>query len=133
MTTYYARTIEDEVLEIQADSAQEAAEEYVRSGEWPEADETQWVPVRVWHEDADGNEIEDGEFNIPVHPRAPRCVDARGHEWIEDVRPQLHGGGVWYRYRCARCGLHRATDTYAHDPATGCDGCAVTYFFEMEG
>ena len=81
---YYADDGNCEV-EIWAASAQEAAQEYVDDGDWPDDDSTWWCNIRVASADdvdADRNGAEWGRLKIAVHPREPDCNDdSDGHDW----------------------------------------------------
>lgn len=112
-------------IEITADSAREAAQEYVDGGSWGHDDETFRVDVYVQEIDEDGDEIGDREcITITVEPDEPDCVDGEGHDWQspysvlgglkENPGVQGHGGGVILKKVCAHCGRYKITDTWAN-------------------
>lgn len=115
-------------IEISADSAQDAAQEYVDGGSWGTDDETQYIDVYVQEIDAAGEEVGDREcITITIDPTEPDCDDGCDHDWQSphDVLGGLqenpgvwgHGGGVIIREVCAHCGVYRITDTWANHGA----------------
>jgi hypothetical protein len=125
-----------------AETAEEAAEDYVSSGDWGDNDgKTFWVDVDTWRRgtvlDEDGDEVElkidEKSHSIAVEPDEPECESDEGcHEWespfevlggIEE-NPGCwgHGGGVVIREVCRHCGMYREKDTWAQDPNTGAQG-----------
>lgn len=112
-------------IEITADSAQEAAQEYVDGGSWGHDNETFRIDVYVQEIDEDGEEIGDREcITITVEPDEPECVDGDEHDWQspysvlggleETPGVQGHGGGVIIRRVCAHCGKYKIKDTWAN-------------------
>jgi hypothetical protein len=119
MTTYYCNDGNAE-LEIEAESAQDAAQEYVDGGDWGEGEKTTWVSVCVTPrcvmcegsgedenaaDDATDEEKEcvscdgtgrieaDREYiTITIEPDEPSCTDSRGddHDWQSPI--ELVGG-----------------------------------------
>jgi len=122
-------------LDIEASSAQEAAEEYFEAGSWAESDPedgTYWVRVRVWELVSDGNPADDEEATdhlFEVKPLEPDCESAaQRHQW-EHHSCRGNGGGVIVTEVCGRCGLLRHTDTWAqlHDTGEQAPGDRVSY------
>ena len=122
-------------VEIEADSAQEAAQEYVDGADWGESDKTRWVNVYVKEikRRADQERI-----TIRLDPPEPECSGGNEHDWQsplslvggikENPGVQGHGGGVVIAEVCMRCGCARTTDTWAQDPETGEQGLrSVSY------
>jgi len=111
---------------VDAASPREAAEEYVRTSEWPESSATSWVRVRVSHRVPSRRgitEIDDGVYFVPIDPKEPPCTEGPldPHEW--DLRSEVgHGAGLIVTEVCTRCGVRRVTDTWATDPETGRQG-----------
>jgi len=131
--------VEEEFPEM--DTAREAAEEYVETGDWNDVEETFWVDVRVWKKgtvvDEDGEEttlrINQESFSIAVEPDEPDCDSDEGcHEWESpyevlgglEENPGCfgHGGSVILHYVCRHCGMYRIVDHWATDPCTGAQG-----------
>lgn len=118
-------------LEIEANSAEEAAREYVDGGD---CSETIWINVYVTPVDDSGEAIEDERerMTITLDPDEPDCEDGEEHDWrspysvlggIEE-NPGVwgHGGGVIIDEVCAHCGRYKTTDTWAQNPETGEQG-----------
>lgn len=131
MATYLADDGNAEI-EITADSAQEAAQEYVDSGSWGEVEATTWITVYVQEVDDEGNQIGDrGRHKIALQPDEPECA-AYEHDWRsphsivggleENPGVHGHGGGVVLNEVCGRCGAKRTTDTWAQDRTDGMQG-----------
>lgn len=124
-------------IEIDAETPQEAAQEYVDGGDWGDSDSTQWISV--WVSGGDLDEGDSERITITIEPNEPDCTGERdGHEWTApwDVVGGLkespgvygHGGGVTIREVCMHCGCGRLTDTWAQDPSTGEQGLtSVSY------
>ena len=115
-------------IEISADSAQEAAQEYVDGGSWGNDDETQFIDVYVQEIGADGDEVGDREcITITVEPDEPGCIAEHEHDWQspyevlgglkENPGVWGHGGGVIIREVCVHCGMYCITDTWANHGA----------------
>lgn len=118
-------------VEITADSAQEAAEEYVSDGDWGEIESTTWINVYV-QETKDGEDVGRRErCKVGLHPKDPSCTQDE-HDWQaphsivgglkENPGVHGHGGGVTIAEVCMHCGCERVTDTWAQDPETGEQG-----------
>jgi len=112
-------------LEIHADTAQEAAQEYVDGGDW-NAESTVWVHVTCTDESG-----EEEEITIEVNPDEPSCEGGESHDWQSpsllgglDENPGVvgHGGGVIRTEICAHCGTYRVSDSWAQDPDGGEQG-----------
>ena len=118
-------------LDIEAESAQEAAQEYVDGGDWGEATETQWISVNCWLLDEDGHPGDNCDVEtvlVEVDAEEPECSHEQGHEWLHRFT-RGHGGGVIVTEVCGRCGMVRTTDTWHQDHCTGhlCPGDHVRY------
>lgn len=118
------------------DTNQDAIDEFIADNDFEEGDETYWVKAEAYREgiDEDGRvtKVEFIEHKFPVHPKEPRCVDAKDHEWesphdllggLED-NPGVFGkgGGVIIERVCVRCGCSKVEDTWAQDRETGEQG-----------
>lgn len=116
-------------VEIEADSAREAAQEFIYGGDYPPVAETDWVDVQVVLAAPDGSRPTDADpktITVAVDPHEPGCPD-EAHDWTE-IRVIGHGGGVVSTDRCRICGLLRHTDTWAQRRDTGEQGLtAVSY------
>jgi hypothetical protein len=130
-------------VEIEADSAQEAAQEYVDGGDWGEDDETFWIDVFVQEVDEDGEEVGDREsVTIQVDPPEPKCVEDQEHEWKspysvlgglkENPGVQGHGGGVIIREVCKHCGKYKTEDTWAQNSNNGQQGLDSVKYEEAD-
>lgn len=122
----------NEDVEIEAETAKEAAELYAEEGDWPDG-HTFWVNVYV--QPSTGDEEADFDqrqfFKIPVHPEEPECSED-DHDWQSpysllgglESNPGVwgHGGGVKYTEVCMNCGCGRHVDTWAQDPQDGQQG-----------
>lgn len=145
MPTYYCDDGNAE-LEIEAESAEDAAREYVEGGDWTDdsgrVERTCWIHVHTEERiqvagpgDA-GPQYVRGErewHTIAVQSEAPPCPSDEGeHDWrsphhivggiAENPGVWGHGGGVIIHECCMRCGTGRTTDTWAQDPETGEQG-----------
>lgn len=122
-----------------ADSAREAAEEYVSDGDWGDDSSTSWVDVHTWRIGLqlgdDGVEeirVDEETHTIAIEPREPACADGHEHDWRSphsvvggcESNPGVwaHGGGVVITEVCLHCGRYRDTDTWAQHPQTGEQG-----------
>lgn len=120
-----------------ADSAAEAAAEYVAGGDWGDDDSTRWILVDCWRAavgiDEDGDivtaRVDETAETVTLDPPAPDCEDGEEHDWACDhavvggceENPGVwgSGGGVRMVRHCRLCGCGQHTDTWAQDPATG--------------
>lgn len=123
-------------IEIEADSAEGAAREYVAGGDWTADGEaraarrTIWIDVYVWS--ADGDRLDAERIGVTLDPPEPECDDRPDHDWQspyellggmeENSGVQGHGGGVVITEVCTHCGAYRITDTWAQRPDTGEQG-----------
>lgn len=126
-------------IEITADSAEEAAQEYVDGGDWGDRSETSWISVYVQEIDEDGEEVGEREsITVTLDAEEPDCVDGQAHDWRspysvigglkENPGVWGHGGGVIIREVCAHCGRYKITDTWAQNRSTGEQGLtSVSY------
>lgn len=125
-------------IEIEADSAEEGAREYVAGGDWrAEGDGTTWVTVTVTDEDGD-----DSSYTITVDPDEPPCVDGEAHDWQSplevvggiDENPGVwgHGGGVIMTEVCRHCGRYQVIDTWAQNPEGGEQGLTSTVYRDAD-
>jgi len=116
-------------IEIEAESPEEAAQEYVDGGSWEKESSTQWIHVYVW---GGGIPEDDREKHvITLHPAPPECTENE-HEWEspyevvggikENPGVWGHGGGVVITEVCRHCGCYRVTDTWAQDMSDGQQG-----------
>lgn len=132
MTTYKCDDGNGEV-EIEANSAEEAAREYVDGGDWGLIERTTWINVYVTDEDDERERVK-----VALHPPEPACVDGCNHDWDNphelvggcESNPGVwgHGGGVIINEACMRCGCKRTTNTWDYDRETGEQGLeSVTY------
>jgi hypothetical protein len=119
-------------VEITADSAQDAAEEYVSDGDWGEIESTTWINVYVQEVNKDREDVGGRErCKVVLHPKVPSCTQDE-HDWQsphsivgglkENPGVHGHGGGVTIAEVCMHCGCERVTDTWAQDPVTGEQG-----------
>ena len=121
-------------LAIEADSAAEAAQEYVDQGDYGPVTTTTRVNVRctptLCEVGIDGEPAYmtgDAEYvTIVIQPVPPACTDGHDeHDWCapyevvgglrENPGVWGHGGGVICREVCQRCGVYRVTDTDAQE------------------
>jgi hypothetical protein len=112
-------------LDIEADSAREAAEEYVSSGDFEPRERTCWIRVRC--ESADDSDL----IKVAIEPIEPKCEAGHAHAW-RDGEPSGSGGGRLYIDTCRRCGVRRSTDTWASDPADGEQGLTQLAYLEAD-
>lgn len=123
-------------VEIEADSAREAAEEYVETGDWGVIEKTFWVDIYATDEDG-----EETIVTVTTHPPEPECVEA-SHEWAspysllggcrENPGVWGHGGGIISKEVCRHCGVYRTSDTWAQDPNTGAQGLESISYDEAD-
>jgi len=126
-------------IEIRAETALEAAQEYVDDGDWNPIESTSWITVYVQQIGPDGEEI--GERNvhtIAIEPQEPDCSHDDGHDWQspyevlgglkENPGVWGKGGGVVVTEVCAHCGQYRITDSWAQNRETGEQGLTSTEY-----
>jgi hypothetical protein len=102
-------------VEIEADSAREAAEEYAYDA-FETTRETQWITILVISPDGERT-----HEKITIEPEIPVCE--KGHE--HDFAPGDawgHGGGITRTDICSHCGLRKHIDTWAQDMSDGEQG-----------
>lgn len=120
-------------IEVEAESAEEAAQEYVDGGDWGDVSRTTWINVYVQEVDEDGEDIGDRErVKVTVDPDEPPCLEHEEHDWRsphelvggckENPGVRGHGGGVIIVEACVRCGCKRTTNTWDYDRETGEQG-----------
>jgi hypothetical protein len=138
MTTYEVSdgTSWDTIEAANDDAAIEAAEAWLRDGDWPD-EETVYLSAAVMR---DGEEI--GTVEVTLPPRAPACVRGHDHEWCRPVEvvgglrenPGVHGsgGGVKVTEVCRHCGRRQHTDTWATDPRNGQQGVERVWYSEPD-
>ena len=104
-------------ITIEAESARDAAREYVEGGDWGESNSTMFHRIHVA---LDGEVVD--TVTVTTDPAEPPCESTTdGHEWHEaDVRG--NGGGVVVTETCTHCGVRKITDTWATNPCNGTQG-----------
>ncbi len=141
--TTYRCTDGNADVDIEAESAEDAAQEYVDGGEWgmdEEGAKTTWIDVWCTPLDEDGEPDEDEreKVTITLQPTEPECSSEDGHDWQSPIEvvggieenPGVwgKGGGVTITEVCSHCGCYRDTDTWAQRPDTGEQGLrSVSY------
>jgi len=124
-------------VEIEAETAQQAAQEYADGGDWGDYESTIWIDVQVADE---CGEIE--QITIALDPPEPKCSEPTGHDWrspysvvggIKD-NPGVwgHGGGVVITSVCKHCGCYVINDTWAQNPDNGEQGLKSTQYKESD-
>jgi hypothetical protein len=130
-------------IEITAESAEEAAQDYVDGGDWDDIEETTWINVYVQEIDEAGEAVGDRErIKITLDPEEPDCENADEHDWQsphevvgglkENPGVYGHGGGVIITEVCAHCGGYRERDTWAQDHETGEQGLESVEYREAD-
>lgn len=132
-----------------AESAEDAAQEYVDGGDWGDRSETSWIRVYVWQTalalDDDGEPIDltidRDSHTVTLEAEEPDCTED-DHDWQSPIEvvggieenPGVwgHGGGVIITEVCAHCGVYRVTDTWAQDPSTGEQGLESVEYREAD-
>ena len=129
-------------VEITADTAEEAAQEYVDGGDWEAESATWWIDIYCAPVGEDGEPMDDETetITITVDPDEPDC-SASDHDWCS---PQMlgglesnpgvwgHGGGVEITEVCRHCGVYRVTDTWAQRQDTGEQGLRSVEYREAD-
>ena len=123
-------------IEIEAESAQDACQQYVDGGDWGSEAKTSWVRVTATEiadevEDLDAPEPESETYTIEIPPTEPECCGG-DHDWASPLsvvggikeNPGVygHGGGVICTEVCRHCGCYQITDTWAQNPENGAQG-----------
>jgi hypothetical protein len=125
---------------IEAETAEEAAQEYVDGGSWGmevEGATTTWIDVRCTPI-VDGKPDDDERecVTVTLQPPEPKCTESehdwQSPEWLggcsENPGVWGKGGGVVCTDVCSHCGTYRVTDTYAQRSDTGEQGLrSVSY------
>ena len=136
LTTWGARDSGGGEIEVECDTAQEAAQEFVDGGEWGENKETFWVNVRVWRNGVNARgaivAVDEETITIEVAPIEPECSHEDGHDWQSPhsivggckENPGVYGsgGGVIITQVCMHCGCGQHTDTWAQNSENGQQG-----------
>jgi hypothetical protein len=127
-------------IEIEADSAQDAAQEYVDEGDWGDDAKTFWVDVWVTPLDDEGLAGERECITVTVKPDEPDCAHEAGHAWGQPYEllgglrenPGVvgSGGGVKGRDVCLLCGVARDWDNWAQRPDTGEQGLSSVEYVQ---
>lgn len=105
-------------INVEAATAEEAAQEYVGSGDWSPELQTYWINVNV--ADADGD-VE--TVKVSVHPEDP--TSEKDGEWVYQGC-QGSGGGVKTFYE--RGGWQKTVDSWGQDMQDGVQGLeAISY------
>ena len=130
-------------IEIEAETAEEAAQKYVDGGDWEPSAETWWIDIRCTPMTNDGEEIDDEAetITVEIEPEEPEC-SAADHDWCSpfevvggiESNPGVwgHGGGVKITEVCRHCGAYRVTDTWAQRQDTGEQGFRSTEYHEPD-
>lgn len=123
-------------------SHREAAESYVRDGDWGDSDATEWISVATCRKgfSLDGEEIvyDQKQHKVAIEPVEPACLAGKAHDWRSpfsvfgglEENPGVfgHGGGAIRYECCAHCGKRRTVDSWAQDLSDGEQGLdSVTY------
>jgi hypothetical protein len=137
MTKYWVTDGEGDTLEYEG-TPQEAAQEYVDSGNWGEFNETWWIDIHVYDAEACTEEDHVETVTVTVNPETPECDHPGGHVWgtphaivgglKENPGVRGKGGGVEGTNVCALCGLTEHWTNWAQRPDTGEQGLdSVSY------
>jgi hypothetical protein len=133
---YYADDGNAEIEFPYSDCGLEAAQEYVKDGDWGEVEKTFWVDVKVWRigiftEDGGIQQvpIEEESFTIPIDPNKPENCKGEWRSPYEvlgglEENPGVwgKGGGVIIKEVCSCCGRYKITDTWAQNSNNGRQG-----------
>jgi hypothetical protein len=124
---------------------EDAAQNYVDTGEWGDEESTFWVDVTTWKNgiDSNGNIGRVGVQNhtVQVDPTEPECSKEK-HGWEsphevlgglkENPGVQGHGGGVIITEVCKHCGCYREINTWAQNPSNGVQGLRSVCYQEPD-
>jgi hypothetical protein len=121
------------------ESPEQAAQEYVDTGNWGDRTATEWIDIYTWRIgyviDADGDviDVQIGRcpYTITLDAEEPPCDDEHDHDW-QEWRVSGHGGGVIITEACAHCGAYRITDTWAQRRDTGEQGLESVEYQEAD-
>ena len=129
-TTYICTDEGNYPTEVQAETAEDAAQAFVDGGDWPTESKTYWISVNVREEsDEDGDDEE--SIRVAIEPTEPECTED-AHEY-GDSAVRGHGGGVVLTSMCEHCGLQKITDTWAQCRVTGDQGLDSTEYRTESG
>jgi hypothetical protein len=111
-------------IEVIAETAADAAQQYVDGTDWGATTKTTWVNVYIT-DPAEPDEHPE-MHKVAIDPAEPGCHEPE-HEYRQ-TGVSGHGGGVRIHEVCPHCGTRRITDTWAQDPQDGFQGLdAVEY------
>ena len=126
--------------EIEAETAQEAAQEYVDGGDWGDNLKTIWITVGCWPVGTSDAPDAHEHIKIQLDPNEIDCgLGRHDHDWqapielVGGIEPNPgcranNGPGVTTNEICLRCGLRRQINTGAQDPYDGQRGyTAISY------
>jgi hypothetical protein len=102
--------------DIEADSAQEAAEQYARECDYEIDRRSIFVVVNT--EDFEGDT---DSFTVVLDPEEPECEEGYTHDWRRTA-VQGNGGGTLTSEECRWCGVQRTSNTWATNPSDGTQG-----------
>lgn len=125
-------------------TAEEAAKDYVDTGDWGEIDSTTWIHVRTYlkgvNKDGEIVSVDEDLHRITIEPDEPDCIEGESHRWRAPVtivggikeNPGVwgHGGGVIMKECCTLCGCGKVADTWAQDRSTGEQGLTSVEYTE---
>lgn len=132
-------------IDIEANSSEDAAQEYVDGGDWGEGDAPVFIRVvtdEILGYDEDGDEIfgEHESHTIILDAIEPDCDGEEEHDWQSPlsivggcpdnpgVFANTQGPGVMIFEVCMVCGCARITNTGAQNPCDGTQGHHVTSY-----
>ena len=129
-------------ITIDAESAQEACQEWVDTGDWGNNAKTTWVTCHATPIGEDGEPVGDAESHtMELEPTEPECCGGT-HEWASPLsvvggskgNPGVwgNGGGVIITCVCRHCGCYLVTDTWAQNPENGEQGLTSTEYRESD-
>jgi hypothetical protein len=132
-------------IEINAPTAEDAAQEYVDGGDWGD-NQTKTFWVRVYTTPVRRGKLVEEErerHTITVDPSPPECAEGEDeHDWRQsytlfgglEQNPGVrgHGGGVVIQEACAHCGAVKITDTWAQNPETGEQGLTSIEYVDAD-
>ncbi len=128
-------------VDIVAETAEEAADEYVGDGDWGDSFSTRWATVRCAQIVHGKTSTANTEFvTVSIAPDEPKCGKS-AHDWRAPYEivggltdnPGVfgQGGGVRTHTVCVHCGCERVADGWATNPENGEQGLdSVTYYPE---
>lgn len=128
--------------DIEAESAEEAAQKYVGRGDY--GDGPTWIDVKCTPL-IDGEPVigeDDQCIAVEIEAEEPECEDGHEHDWCSpyevlgglEESPGVHGkgGGVIITEVCSICGTYRVTDTWAQRRDTGEQGLESVEYREAD-